>query len=141
MDKLIYDELIDEITKTFVFTPDIGKNKIPIRIKWKGKYISTKSGKTVWPHIGAAKNAFWHHISFLHIPSLKPTNMIGHANYRRYCYQDKGVGIVDYHLFPKDREILVSLRESSHAIQKKLRAQFLEQLQEDGILEFEPQKS
>jgi hypothetical protein len=36
---------------------------VPHRIKWKGKYIRTKSGKTVWKRIGDAKSAFKMEIS------------------------------------------------------------------------------
>lgn len=139
MNELIYKEILVELEKTFtIISPQSPqkKNKIPIRIKWKGNYIVTKSGKTVWPHIGAAKNAFWNHMAYLCVPSLKPINTYG-----RYDHRDKGENIVIYHLFPKDRETLEYLNTPHGEIDKKLRAQFLEKLQEDGILEFEPQNS
>jgi AAA+ ATPase superfamily predicted ATPase len=38
------------------------RKAVPHRIKWLGKFIRTRSGKTVWKRIGDAKCAFRHEI-------------------------------------------------------------------------------
>jgi len=34
------------------------KKKLVVKIKWRGKFISTQSGKSLWNGIGPARNAF-----------------------------------------------------------------------------------
>lgn len=140
MNKLIYDELVNAIEKELQFpSPKSRKAKnIPYRIKWRGQYVATKSGKTVWSSLGAAKNAFWHHIDLLNVPSLPPRK--NHI-FKNWDYRDLGDNIIIHHIYEKEYETMRYLNKRPIDIQRKLRAQFLKQLEEDGILEFEPQNS
>lgn len=55
--KLLVEHLV-ETTQFFSPQEDKARRKtVPHRIKFKGKYIKTFSGKTVWPSKGAAANA------------------------------------------------------------------------------------
>jgi hypothetical protein len=53
-------EVIKTIVAQVVFNKADKKSRksIPYRIKYKGEYIVAQSGKTVWPSLGTAKNAF-----------------------------------------------------------------------------------
>lgn len=39
------------------------KKTVPVRVKINGEFFHTPKGKTIWPSIGAAKNAIHNHIS------------------------------------------------------------------------------
>lgn len=140
MNDQIYREVVDSLEKTFTFLPaQSGKKRIPYRIKWKGKYIVTQSGKTVWPSLGAAKNAFWNNMNYLTVPSLPPTNNGGY--YTSHDYRDTGHELITHHIFKDEREQLEQVKKSRQNIKKKFREKFLKLLEKDEILEFEPQKS
>lgn len=51
------EEFISTLDNRIRYQEKAAKN-IPHRIKWKGKFIKTRSGKTVWKRIGDAKSAF-----------------------------------------------------------------------------------
>jgi len=56
-------ELTAVVESTFGTPVDKKRRKqTPHRVKVNGKYIVTQSKKTVWPSIGAAKNAIRNHI-------------------------------------------------------------------------------
>ena len=52
-------DIIDAISKNLQTIDKDQRRKVqkPCRIKWNDKFIRTRSGKTVWSSIGAAKNA------------------------------------------------------------------------------------
>jgi hypothetical protein len=58
-------ELTSVVASTFANADDHlnGRKKQPHRVKCNGKYIITESKKTVWPSIGAAKNAVRNHLN------------------------------------------------------------------------------
>lgn len=56
LDELL-EKLYKELDTRLVPQPKALKH-IPHRIKWKGQFIRTSSGKTVWKKIGDAKSAF-----------------------------------------------------------------------------------
>lgn len=56
-------ELTAVVESTFGIPVDKKRRKqTPHRVKVNGKYIVTESKKTIWPSIGAAKNAIRNHI-------------------------------------------------------------------------------
>jgi uncharacterized protein with WD repeat len=56
-------ELTAVVGSTFGIPVDKKRRKqTPHRVKVNGKYIVTESKKTIWPSIGAAKNAIRNHI-------------------------------------------------------------------------------
>jgi len=61
-------ELASVIGSTFINADDLLKKRKrqPHRVKCNGKYIITESKKTVWPSIGAAKNAIRNHLNTSH---------------------------------------------------------------------------
>lgn len=61
-------ELASVIGSTFTNADDLLKRRKrqPHRVKCNGKYIITESKKTVWPSIGAAKNAIRNHLNTSH---------------------------------------------------------------------------
>ena len=57
-------EVITVVESTFGTSVDKKRRKqTPHRVKVNGKYIITQSNKTVWPSLGAAKNAIRNHIA------------------------------------------------------------------------------
>jgi hypothetical protein len=58
-------ELTSVVASTFANADDRlnRRKKQPHRVKCNGKYIITESEKTVWPSIGAAKNAVRNHLN------------------------------------------------------------------------------
>lgn len=61
-------ELASVVASTFTNADNLikRKKKQPHRVKCNGKYIITASGKTIWPSIGAAKNAIRNHLNTSH---------------------------------------------------------------------------
>ena len=61
-------ELTSVVASTFANADDRlnRRKKQPHRVKCNGKYIITESEKTVWPSIGAAKNAVRNHLNNSH---------------------------------------------------------------------------
>ena len=66
---IIFNQLINLPELTAVVESTFGtpvdkkrRKQTPHRVKVNGKYIVTQSKKTVWPSIGAAKNAIRNHI-------------------------------------------------------------------------------
>lgn len=61
-------QLTSVVASTFANADDTlnRKKKQPHRVKCNGKYIITESKKTVWPSIGAAKNAIRNHLNTSH---------------------------------------------------------------------------
>jgi len=61
-------EMTSVVASTFANADDTlnRKKKQPHRVKCNGKYIITESKKTVWPSIGAAKNAIRNHLNTSH---------------------------------------------------------------------------
>ena len=59
------NELTNVVSSTFKNSKDgLNRKKTqPYRVKCNGKYITTDSQKTVWPSIGAAKNAIRNHLN------------------------------------------------------------------------------
>lgn len=55
--KKALEEFISTLDDRIQYQERAAKN-IPHRIKWKGKFVKTRSGKTVWKRIGDAKSAF-----------------------------------------------------------------------------------
>ena len=57
--KITEQDIIDALSKNLQAIDKDQRRKVqkPCRIKWNGKLIRTRSGKTVWSSIGAAKNA------------------------------------------------------------------------------------
>lgn len=58
-------ELANVVGSTFNHSEDglKRKNTQPHRVKCNGRYIITESNKTIWPSIGAAKNAIRNHLN------------------------------------------------------------------------------
>jgi len=60
------EELFDEL-----YASSIDKRHITYRIMYKGVYITTRSGKTQWTSIGAAKNALRNHFNLYRYRFIK----------------------------------------------------------------------
>ncbi len=57
----ITPELIQSLESSFIYKDHKTKKQTPYRVKFNGEFITTKSKKTIWPSIGAAKNALINH--------------------------------------------------------------------------------
>lgn len=61
------NEVACVVEKTFDINPvSLRKKQKPYRVKVNGNYVVTDSKKTIWPSIGAAKNAIRNHINNSH---------------------------------------------------------------------------
>lgn len=59
----ITPELIHSLESSFIYKDYKHKKQTPYRVKFNGQFVTTRSKKTVWPSIGAAKNALLLHLS------------------------------------------------------------------------------
>jgi hypothetical protein len=77
----ITTELIQSLESSFIYKDHKTKKQTPYRVKFNGKFITTKSKKTIWPSIGAAKNALLLHLSCEYHHDVTPS---GHRT-RLWC--------------------------------------------------------
>lgn len=55
-------KVLDGLTQ---IAPKKAQKQIPCRIRYNGHFVATVSGKSVWKHVGHAKNAMRHHVQCL----------------------------------------------------------------------------
>lgn len=78
----ITPELIHSLESSFIYKDYQHKKQTPYRVKFNGQFITTRSKKTVWSSIGAAKNALINHFRGQYAHSV---NNLGKQPYRYYA--------------------------------------------------------
>lgn len=78
------EDLSNLVDKFVALSTCIGES---YRIVWRGKAIITNSGKASWTTIGAAKNAFRHHLNSFSVHFTLPYYKIKH-NYPSMTYPE-----------------------------------------------------
>lgn len=97
-------EAIAAVESTFSISENkTNRKKTPHRVKFNGKYIVTESKKTIWPSIGAAKNAIRNHIN----TSYKMSNWI--RKYEEQNAANNGVKLIGYHSYTEYSNITDSI--------------------------------
>ncbi len=114
----VTDELLVLLNKTFTYEDKKLKKVSPHRIKFNGKYIRVNSKKTVWPSIGAAKNALLHHFEVC---------------FDRYLRSDR-----IFHLPKLPKEYYTKTPYNSFALPDKFFSNLIKQLEKQNILQFVP---
>lgn len=92
------------------------KKQTPHQIRWNGEIVKMRTGKSVWPSLGAAKTALSNKFSKGRLICACVTNIPSEATYTYYCGDEYGIKS-DY-------------REQYYHM-------ILDELQKAGILKFE----
>jgi hypothetical protein len=106
-------ELTSVVASTFANADNTlnRKKNQPHRVKCNGKYIITESKKTVWPSIGAAKNAIRNHLNTSHeLNNWLKTLRVKDA-------ADRDDAISPYYYNRKDMDEIVKYLEANNIIE------------------------
>lgn len=105
-------ELTAVVESTFGIPVDKKRRKqTPHRVKVNGKYIVTESKKTIWPSIGAAKNAIRNHIE----TSDDLKKWIRKLEVQDAINADRGVPL--YYRYSKINDEIIQYLESNNIIE------------------------